>query len=68
MATMLTVTIDDSGTQQGATRNSERKFLQRMLNKIAHDLGSGLMDSNTAPLDDNGHDVGTWTYTPIAAH
>lgn len=67
MATMLSVTIDDSGVQQGKTRKSERAFLQRMLLKIADDLASGRENSSTAPLDDNGHDVGSWTYTPIAS-
>jgi hypothetical protein len=67
MATLLTVTITDAGVQEGATQKSERVFLQRMLQKIAGDIGSGAKASDAAVKDDNGTSVGSWTYTAIAS-
>ena len=68
MATTFTMTLNNTNSpSMGGTKASERLYLADQLNFIAQRLSTGTLTE--AAVKDRGNvSIGTWTYTPIAAH
>ena len=68
MATMLSVTITSvGGALNAGSRRSERNEMAVMLERVAQEVMSATVNSNSTLVDRNGTAVGSWTYTPIAS-
>jgi hypothetical protein len=66
MTTLFTTTLNVQADSDGATQASERAEICKLLHRIIQKLGSGQVNSEANVYDDNGHSVGSWTYTPVA--
>lgn len=67
MTTLFTATLNVQTDSDGGARASERTEITKLLNRIEQKLQSGIVNSEAAVIDDNGHNVGSWTYTPVAS-
>lgn len=61
----LTITIN-TGNNMGATRNSERRQLSYLLDRVKDQLGDNVSLAETL-YDQSGVAAGSWTYTPAAS-
>jgi hypothetical protein len=64
--TIFTLTIDGSTAAFGASRRAETTEIARLLAIAAQQINSGAATTGNL-VDSNRNNVGTFTYTPIAA-